>query len=213
MDDFVDLMLLAEEGTNSQWLITDVNGSILEMPMAPPFNFEGTSTGTCLIWHLSYDQLSSLEIGDSLDGLQGCFDLSNSIEIIRTQYGGGVISTEDPTSVCSGDGLADLGYLCQDYHGEGYDDPGLVGADLTGLNIPTEEEFVAHYCKHVGRAAIKNWTFYLAYNMFRSAGIIQGVYKRGLDGNASSAKALQYEHMARQRSERAVALLNTAGLV
>jgi len=112
-----------------------------------------------------------------------------------------------------GDGLADVGYLCQDYHGEGYDDPGLVGADLAGLNIPTEDEFVAHYCKHAGREGIKNWTFYLAYNMFRSAGIIQGVYKRGLDGNASSEKALQYEHMARQRSERAMLLLTKAGLV
>ncbi len=112
-----------------------------------------------------------------------------------------------------GDGLADLGYLCQDYHGEGYDDPGLVGADLEGLNIPTEDEFVAHYCKHAGLAGIDNWTFYLAYNMFRSAGIIQGVYKRGLDGNASSEKALSYEHMARQRSERAWLLLQERGLV
>ncbi len=112
-----------------------------------------------------------------------------------------------------GDGLADLGYLCQDYHGEGYDDPGLVGVDLAALNIPTEEEFVAHYCKHAGLPGIKNWTFYLAYNMFRSAGIIQGVYKRGLDGNASSAKALQFEHMARQRSERAWLLLQQRELV
>ena len=109
--------------------------------------------------------------------------------------------------------MADLGYLCQDYHGEGYDDPGLVGADLAALNIPTEEEFVAHYCQHAGLEGIENWTFYLAYNMFRSAGIIQGVYKRGLDGNASSAKALQYEHMARQRSERAWLLLKQRGLV
>ena len=111
-----------------------------------------------------------------------------------------------------GDGLADLGYLCQDYHGEGYEDPGLVGVDLAALNIPTEEEFVAHYCEHAGRDTIENWTFYLAYNMFRSAGITQGVYKRGLDGNASSEKALQYKDMARQRSERAWLLLQQRGL-
>ncbi len=112
-----------------------------------------------------------------------------------------------------GDGLADVGYLCQDYHGEGYDDPGLVGADLEALNIPTEDEFVAHYCKHAGLPGIESWTFYLAYNMFRSAGIIQGVYKRGLDGNASSERALSFEHMARQRSERAWQLLQERGLV
>jgi len=45
------------------------------------------------------------------------------------------------------------------------------------------------------------------YNMFRSAAIIQGVYKRGLDGDASSAKALEYKDAARTRSARAAALL------
>jgi len=102
-----------------------------------------------------------------------------------------------------GDGLADLGYMCQDYHGEAYNDMGLAGADLGALGIPTEEELVAEYCRHAGIGEIENWPFYLIYNMFRSAAIIQGVYKRGLDGNASSAKALEYREAARLRSERA----------
>ena len=102
-----------------------------------------------------------------------------------------------------GDGLADVGYLCQDYHGDSYNDEGLAGADLQALGIPTEEEFLAEYCRHTGREQIDNWLFYVIYNMFRSAGIIQGVYKRGLDGNASSEKALEYKEAARMRSERA----------
>lgn len=106
-----------------------------------------------------------------------------------------------------GDGLADLGYICQDYHGDSYDEVGLAGADLDALGIPQEDAFVAEYCKHAGRDAIDNWRFYLIYNMFRSAAIIQGVYKRGLDGNASSAKALEYVDAARLRSERAIELL------
>lgn len=106
-----------------------------------------------------------------------------------------------------GDGLADLGYLCQDYHGDAYDDEGLAGADFAALNLPTEAEFLAEYCRHAGRKGIANWHFYLIYNMFRSAGIIQGVYKRGLDGNASSAKALEYVDAARLRSERGWALV------
>jgi aminoglycoside phosphotransferase (APT) family kinase protein len=109
-----------------------------------------------------------------------------------------------------GDGLADLGYLCQDYHGDAYDDEGLAGADFEALNLPTEDEFVAEYCKHAGRDGIDNWHFYLIYNMFRSAGIIQGVYKRGLDGNASSAKALEYADAARMRSERGWALVEAS---
>ena len=88
-----------------------------------------------------------------------------------------------------GDGLADLGYICQDYHGDSYNDAGLSGADLGALGIPTEDELVAEYCRHAGREHIDNWPFYVIYNMFRSASIIQGVYKRGLDGNASSEKA------------------------
>lgn len=109
-----------------------------------------------------------------------------------------------------GDGLADLGYLCQDWHGDSYNDAGLANADLKTLGIPTEDEFIAHYCKHANRAAIENWSFYLIYNMFRSAAIIQGVYKRGLDGNASSAKALEYKDAARIRSAQAAILLERA---
>ena len=106
-----------------------------------------------------------------------------------------------------GDGLADLGYLCQEYHGESYEDEGLTKVDFATSGIPTEAEFIAEYCKHAGRDKIDNWHFYLIYNMFRSAAIIQGVYKRGLDGNASSEKALEYKDHARTRSARAVALL------
>jgi len=108
-----------------------------------------------------------------------------------------------------GDGLADLGYLCQDYHGEAYNDAGLAGADLEALGIPTEAEMVAEYCRHAGIEQIDNWPFYLIYNMFRSAAIIQGVYKRGLDGNASSAKALEYKEAARMRAERGWAMVAT----
>lgn len=108
-----------------------------------------------------------------------------------------------------GDPLADLGYLCQEYHGDSYEDEGLASVDYAATGIPSEDEFVAEYCKHAGRDRIDNWSFYLIYNMFRSAGIIQGVYKRGLDGNASSAKALEYKDAARTRSERAWALVES----
>ncbi len=110
-----------------------------------------------------------------------------------------------------GDPLADLGYLCQEYHGESYEDEGLGNVDYASTGIPSEADFVAEYCKHAGRESIDNWLFYLVYNMFRSAAIIQGVYKRGLDGNASSAKALEYKDACRTRSERAWAMLEAQG--
>ena len=107
-----------------------------------------------------------------------------------------------------GDGLADLGYWCLEYYSEASDQPGmLAGSDLDALGIPNENEIVSSYQNHRGIDTIENWLFYVVYNLFRSAAIIQGVYRRGLDGNASSAKALEYEGVARKRSELAIELL------
>jgi aminoglycoside phosphotransferase (APT) family kinase protein len=87
--------------------------------------------------------------------------------------------------------LADLAYNCMLYHFPA--DPatnlGLLGLDLEALGIPSEEDYVAAYCRRTGRSDIPNWSFFLAFSIFRVAAIVQGVYKRGLDGIASSAKA------------------------
>ena len=106
-----------------------------------------------------------------------------------------------------GDGLADLGYWLQERHGDPADEAGLPGADIEALGIPTEEEVLEAYCAARGVDRVENWNFYIAYNMFRSAGIVQGVYKRGLDGNASSEKALEHAGAARRRSEQGWALV------
>ena len=97
--------------------------------------------------------------------------------------------------------------MCQEYRGDSESPDGLAGADLVSLGIPGESDIVDTYCDNLGLSGIDNWEFYLIYNMFRSAGIIQGVYKRGLDGNASSNKALEYKEAARLRSERAWSLV------
>lgn len=107
--------------------------------------------------------------------------------------------------------LADLGYVCQTYYADEGDQHGLNRPNLHELGIPTEEEFVARYCEMAGRGAIENWHFYLVYNLFRSAAIIQGVYKRGLDGNASSDTALGFEGYCRVRAERAWRLASGDG--
>jgi aminoglycoside phosphotransferase (APT) family kinase protein len=62
----------------------------------------------------------------------------------------------------------------------------LKGADLKALGIPTQHEFVASYLRRVGRERVEDWNFYLGFALFRLASIGQGVYKRVLDGNASS---------------------------
>jgi len=99
--------------------------------------------------------------------------------------------------------LADLGYICMDYHVPGYGGVDLGSANLGELGIPTEDEFVTTYCHATGRDKIEHWSFFVIYNLFRSGAIVQGVYKRGLDGNASSQTALEYGGICRIRSERA----------
>ena len=107
-DDFVDVTLEEEFGTNSQWVITDEAGVILELPLGPPFNFEGAGEGVCLIWHLSFeDGLTGAEVGMNASDLEGCYSLSNAITITRETPEGGMISTDDPIEICAGDGEED----------------------------------------------------------------------------------------------------------
>jgi len=83
--------------------------------------------------------------------------------------------------------FADLGYQCMQWRmPTGPVGRGLDGVDRAALGIPSEDDYVARYCQRMGIAAIPNWPFYLAFAFFRLAAIIQGVKKRGLEGNASN---------------------------
>ena len=63
---------------------------------------------------------------------------------------------------------------------------GMAGLDRAALGLPTDEEFIAKYCERRGLSGIDHFGYYLAFCFFRMAGIVQGVLKRGLDGNASN---------------------------
>ena len=93
-----------------------------------------------------------------------------------------------------GDPLADLAYLCMAYHmppgGPGVSG-GLSGVDLSARGIPSQDEVLATYAKATGRAGIPLWSFYLALAFFRIAAIVQGVYARGLAGNAADRSAIE----------------------
>lgn len=67
---------------------------------------------------------------------------------------------------------------------------GLRDENLSALGIPDESTLIAHYCAVRGVKAPTHKTFYLAFSFFRLAAILQGVYKRGLDGNASNERAI-----------------------
>ncbi len=66
---------------------------------------------------------------------------------------------------------------------------GLHGVDLTRLNLPAEESYVAAYCRRTGRQSIDNWKFYIAFNYFRMAAIFHGIKGRVVRGSAASPYA------------------------
>ncbi len=88
--------------------------------------------------------------------------------------------------------FADLAYCSMLYHMDSPSMGTLMGVDFERTGIPSEDKFVADYCKRMGRDGIPDWEFYLAFSLFRLASISQGVYKRGIDGNASNPDAAKY---------------------
>jgi aminoglycoside phosphotransferase (APT) family kinase protein len=97
--------------------------------------------------------------------------------------------------------LADFSYHCMSWHIPPEQFRGIGGLELASLGIPSEAEYVATYCRRTGRAGIDNWDFYLAYNMFRLAAILQGIMKRALEGTAASQQALEAGKRARPLAE------------
>ncbi|WP_010165028.1 phosphotransferase family protein [Sphingomonas sp. PAMC 26617] len=88
-----------------------------------------------------------------------------------------------------GDPLADFAYFAMNWAMPADGGPGLSGLDLASLDLPTMEETVELYCADTGRTGVPDLHWYFAYNQFRLVGIIQGIKKRLIEGNASSAKA------------------------
>lgn len=85
--------------------------------------------------------------------------------------------------------FADISYQCMQWRlpNQGVF-RGLGGIDRAAEGLPTEEEYLAMYCEAAGIAGIPHWSYYLVFNFFRLAAILDGVYRRVLDGNASDAE-------------------------
>jgi aminoglycoside phosphotransferase (APT) family kinase protein len=101
--------------------------------------------------------------------------------------------------------LADFSYHCMSWHIPPGAFRGIAGLDLAALGIPDEASYVRRYCERTGRqdqgALMADWNFYIAYNLFRMAGILQGIAKRVEEGTASSAKAREAGAGARPLAE------------
>jgi len=110
-----------------------------------------------------------------------------------------------------GDPLADLAFSALPWHrGAGAGGNPVLGQSGVDSGIPSEADYVRAYCRRTGRDGVAGWNFYLAFAMFRLASIMQGVYRRVLDGTVASNFAAV--NQAPDLAERALATLNDAGL-
>jgi aminoglycoside phosphotransferase (APT) family kinase protein len=102
-----------------------------------------------------------------------------------------------------GDPLADFAYHCMSWHIPPGQFRGIAGLDLSSLGIPAEDEYISRYCERTGRGSVDpaHWDFYMAYNLFRIAAILQGIRKRVAQGTAASAHALDAGSRARPMAE------------
>ena len=103
--------------------------------------------------------------------------------------------------------LADFSYHCMSWHIPPGTFRGIGGLNLAELGIPSEQDYIRQYCQRTGfttpEALAPDWNFYLAYNMFRIAAILQGIAKRVEAGTASSAEARASGAGARPMAELA----------
>lgn len=87
--DLINVNLTGDVSANGAWFITDENGVITSLSAGPPFDFENSDIGTCMIWYITYeDGFVGLNIGSHIFDFDGCFDLANSITV--TKYGLGL---------------------------------------------------------------------------------------------------------------------------
>jgi aminoglycoside phosphotransferase (APT) family kinase protein len=91
-----------------------------------------------------------------------------------------------------GDPFADFAYHLMMYRLDLGSIAGLAGRDLGALGLPSEREYVARYCERRGIREVPHLDFYLAFCLFRLAGIFHGIRARVTRGTAASAEARRY---------------------
>ncbi|MDA8693537.1 hypothetical protein N9L92_05680, partial [Saprospiraceae bacterium] len=112
INDTVFLNMPVINGDTSNYVILNTSNEIIDLPGEPPFLFEDSTVDTCFIQLVAYSfGLEGLALGSSIDSLDGCFTLSNTIEIAKKQLNGGMLTTvggDTMAQFCVGDGVADL---------------------------------------------------------------------------------------------------------
>src|SRR3954469_4079478 len=132
----------------------------------------------------------NIPAGDETSIVHGDFRLDNTIFHPSEPR---ILAVLDWELSTLGHPLADFSYHCMAWHVAPGKFRGIGGLDFAALGIPSEQAYVRRYCERTQRGAIdpSTWDYYMAYNLFRMAAILQGIAKRVLDGTAASAHAAE----------------------
>jgi len=114
-----------------------------------------------------------------------------------------VVAVLDWELATLGSPLADLAYHCCMWHFPVGLFRGLAGVGVWPEGIPTEADYVATYVRRTGHSPGTHWDYYIVYNFFRMAAIMQGIVKRALSGTAVAADALEFGRGAKHLADLA----------
>jgi len=169
--------------------------------LAPPFAAPIDEMERLIEWLPAHMPASALDAAEARI-VHGDFRLDNLVFHPNEPR---VLAVLDWELSTIGHPLADFSYHCMSWHIAPPAFRGIGGLDLAALGIPNEAEYVRRYCARTSRpdpqAVMADWNFYMAYNLFRMAGILQGIAKRVVDGTASSAQAREAGAGARPMAE------------
>jgi aminoglycoside phosphotransferase (APT) family kinase protein len=164
--------------------------------------YRASATEVCEAMDRLIDWLPlNIPAGDQTAIVHGDYRLDNMIFHPTEPRVLGVLDWELSTL---GHPMADFSYHMMAWRLAPHEFRGMRGCDFEALGIPTEQEYRDLYLHRVGATqapSATDWGFYMAYNMFRMAGILQGVKARALAGNAASAQALEAGNRARPMAE------------
>ena len=129
--------------------------------------------------------------------VHGDFSLTNVIIDNESDQVASILDWELSTL---GDPMADFSYHCLQYKLN----PILSdAAQCKNLGIPTEKEYLKLYADKVDYYIDSEWDLYMSFNLFKLAGISQGIIGRVRDGTAAGVNAEETGMRARLLAESA----------
>jgi aminoglycoside phosphotransferase (APT) family kinase protein len=131
---------------------------------------------------------SHIPSGDETTLIHGDYRLDNVVLHPTEPRIIGVLDWELSTL---GHPLADFAYHAMSWRIEPHVWRGIGGLDLAALGIPSESQYLRRYAERTGRDPGEHWEFYLAFNLFRMAAILQGIAQRAADGTATAKNAVE----------------------